>query len=276
MLNTTSMMVTGVTGRLGGEIVRDLRQAAPRATVAGLARDPQAAAPLSRSGIDVRRGDYENVDSLISAFHGIDVLMMISSPDVTPGTRPRQHDNVIRAAEAAGVRRVVYTSAIGAGDGPEFLADHRVTEDTIRQSTLSWTILRNSFYADSFLNGLVQEARDSGRILGADRGQRAVLATIGDLAHAASACVSETGHENQVYELRGQPFTLAEVAEHLSAILGTPVLYRAVEPDEVANGAFVHRLIASGLLAEPSQDLATLLDRPPTSVRDILSAAAHG
>jgi len=51
------------------------------------------------------------------------------------------------------------------------------------------------------------------------------------------------------------------------------VTYRAVPADDLGPAAFVHNLIASGLFAEPSDDLEKLLGRPATGMRDAVVAA---
>ncbi len=100
----------------------------PADQLVAVARTPEKAAAL---GVEVRRGDYDDAASLRAAFAGTDVLLLVSSPDVTPGVRRRQHGNAITAAAEAGVGRIVYTSGIHAQDGPAFLRDHGATEDLL-------------------------------------------------------------------------------------------------------------------------------------------------
>jgi NAD(P)H dehydrogenase (quinone) len=262
-------VITGVTGKLGRVVVEDLLTRVPADEVAVVARDPRKAADLAERGVDVRQGDYEDAASLKAAFAGADVLLFVSSPDVTPGARPRQHGNVIDAAVAAGVGRVVYTSAIGAEDGQGFLADHTVTEKLLRDSGLTYTLLRNTFYTDVFVNPGLSAAIEAGELLGADGGQPIASATIADLGLAASLVVSGDG-QAAVYELRGRPWTWAELAQTLSEVSGKPVAYRAVSVDELGPAGFVHPLIASGLFAEPTDDLEKLIGRAPTGLREVV------
>jgi NAD(P)H dehydrogenase (quinone) len=264
-------VITGVTGKLGRVVVEDLLTRVPADQVAVVARDPRKAADLAERGVDVRHGDYEDPASLKAAFAGADVLLFVSSPDVTPGARPRQHGNVIDAAVAAGVGRVVYTSAIGAEDGQGFLADHTVTEKLLRDSGLTYTLLRNTFYTDVFVNPGLSAAIEAGELLGADGGQPIASATIADLGLAASIVVSGDG-QAAVYELRGRPWTWAELAQTLSEVSGKPVAYRAVSVDELGPAGFVHPLIASGLFAEPTDDLEKLIGRTPTGLREVVEA----
>jgi NAD(P)H dehydrogenase (quinone) len=262
--------VTGVTGKLGRVVVEDLLTRVPAADLAAVARTPEKAADL---GIDVRRGDYEDPASLRAAFAGTDVLLLVSSPDVTAGVRPRQHGNAINAAVEAGVGRIVYTSALHAQDGPGFLADHDVTENLLRDSGLPYTLLRNTFYEEVLVNPGLREAVANGELRGADNGAPVNFATLRDLALAASAVLTADGQEGVVHELRGPLWTLADLAATVAEVAGSPVAYRAVEADTLGGIAFVHNLIASGLFSEPADDLEKLLGRPATSLREAVVAA---
>lgn len=262
--------VTGVTGKLGRVVLDDLLTRVPATELVAVARDPEKAAGL---GVEVRRGDYDDPASLRAAFAGVDVLLLVSSPDVTPGVRPRQHGNAIDAAKAAGVGRIAYTSAIGAQDGQGFLADHTTTEALLRDSGVPHTLLRNTFYEEVLVNPGLRAVVDAGELLGADGGRPVNFATIRDLGLAASATLTGEGHAGVVYELRGPLWTLPDLAAVLSEVSGTPVAYRAVPSSELGPIGFVHDLIASGLFSEPSPDLEKLLGRPGTSLREAVTAA---
>jgi NAD(P)H dehydrogenase (quinone) len=265
-------VITGVTGKLGRVAIEDLLTRVPATEVAAVARDPRKAADLAERGVDVRKGDYEDPASLRAAFAGTDVLLLVSGSDVTPGARPRQHGNAIDAAVAAGVGRVVYTSAIGAENGQGFLADHTTTEKLLAESGLPHTLLRNTFYMELLVNPGLRAAVDAGELLGADNGVPVNLATIADLGTAASVTVSGDGHAGAVYELRGPVWTLADLARTLSEVSGKDVAYKPVPADELGQAAFVHQLVASGLFSQPSADLEKLIGRPPTSLRDAVEA----
>ena len=267
-------VITGVTGKLGRVAVEDLLTRVPADEVAVVARDPRKAADLAARGVDVRQGDYEDPASLRTAFAGADVLLFVSSPDITPGARPRQHGNVVDAAVATGVGRVVYTSAIGAEDAPPgFLTDHTVTEKLLADSGLPHTLLRNTFYLEALVNPGLRAAVDAGELLGADEGAAVNFATIADLGLAASVTLTGDGHAGRAYELRGPVWTLADLARILSEVSGKDVAYKPVPAEEVGGAGFVHQLIASGLFSEPSDDLEKLIGRPPADLREAVEAA---
>lgn len=269
------IVVTGVTGKLGRIVVEDLLGRVPAGELAAVARDPGKAADLVERGVAVRPADYDDPESLRLALTGADVLLFVSSPDVTPGVRPRQHGNVIDAARAVGVGRIVYTSAIGAENGQGFLADHTTTEGLLRDSGVPHTLLRNTFYAEVLINPGLRDAVAAGELLGADGGAPVNFATIRDLGLAASVALTSDGQAGAVHELRGPLWTVAELAATVREVAGTPVVYRAVPVAEVGPAGFVHELIASGLFAEPSPDLEKLLGRPATTLREAVEQALH-
>src|SRR3954447_3999701 len=107
--------VTGATGNLGGATLAALLDTVPAAELTAVVRDPAKAADLAARGVTVRQGDYDDPESLRAAFAGTDTLLLVSSPDITPGVRPRQHGNAIAAAAAAGVGPLSSSAANSAG-----------------------------------------------------------------------------------------------------------------------------------------------------------------
>jgi NAD(P)H dehydrogenase (quinone) len=259
--------VTGVSGKLGRVVLEELLTRVPGDELIAVARDPQKIDAYRTSrNVDVRQGDYEDQASLEKAFDGAETVLIVSSPDVTPGTRPRQHGNAIAAAKAAGVGRIVYTSAISADTGPGFLADHATTEGLLRESGVPFTVLRNSFYTDIFVNpGTIEAARSTGEIAATTGGKALNTATIADFGIAAAEALVGEGHENKVYELRGPLWTYDELA----AALG--VTFREIP---LADEDFIGALVSSGFFSEPGDELATLLGRPAESIIDIVRRSA--
>ena len=101
--------ITGATGQLGQRVIEQLVRAGQQQNTVALARSPQKASAL---GVAVREADYNRPDTLRAALEGVEVLLLISSSEV--GHRAAQHRNVIAAAKAQGVTRIVYTSLLHA------------------------------------------------------------------------------------------------------------------------------------------------------------------
>jgi NAD(P)H dehydrogenase (quinone) len=285
--NSMSVVVTGATGHLGRLIVEALlaRGVAAGEIVAG-GRQLDKLADLADRGVTVAPIDYSDTESLAAAFAGADTLVLVSGSEV--GSRVPQHARAVTAAEAAGIRRIVYTSAPHADKTTLVLApEHIATENLIRESGIPFTFLRNGWYSENYLGALEQSA-NTGEIVASVGDARVASASRADFADAAAAVVTGDGHENMVYELTGDyAWSFAELAAAASEILGTPVAYRSVSPDEQraelieaglpeGTAQFVVALdgnIRDGLLAHTPGDLSRLIGRATTPLAEGLAAA---
>ncbi len=106
-------LVTGASGHFGQAALAHLLHSQgahqPHHRRHPHARDKLAS--LKSKGVDVRAGDFDDEASLVKAFAGAKRLLLISTDDLTsPGKRQKQHEAAVRAAKAAGVEHIVYTS----------------------------------------------------------------------------------------------------------------------------------------------------------------------
>src|SRR5512142_1774846 len=130
------IVVTGASGHLGRLVVESLLKKVPAREIAAAARDPEKVRDLAARGVEVRRADYARPETLGPALAGAEKLLLVSSSE--GGQRVAQHAAVVRAARAAGVRLLVYTSILRADTSRLALAEeHRATEAEIRASGLA-------------------------------------------------------------------------------------------------------------------------------------------
>ena len=282
-----TIAVTGATGQLGALVVHDLVRTVDPASVVAVVRDPAKAAGPAAQGVRVRSATYADPAALAAAFAGVDDLLFISSSEV--GQRIDQHRAVVDAAVAAGLGRIVYTSAPRATTSHLVLApEHKFTEEYLAAAGLPTTILRNNWYTENYL-GQIEIARTTGTLVAAAGAGRVASASRADFAAAAVAVLTQDGHAGRVYELGGDhAWDHDDLAAALAEIVGAPVRYRAVDGptligilqqsgmDEGTAG-FVARLdgdIAAGALGEVTGELSTLIGRPTTPLLEGLRAAA--
>ena len=277
-----TIAITGATGHLGRLIIQGLKQQG-RTDLVGLVRDPAKAADL---GIPTRVADYDRPETLGAALDGVDTLMLVSGSEI--GKRAVQHRNVIEAARAAGVRRIVYTSLLHADRSPLSLAEeHRQTETLLKNSGMAVTILRNGWYAENY-TGSIPPALANGVFYGAAGQGRIAAAARADYAAAAVAVLTAPGHDGAVYELAGSPaWTLADLAAEISRQSGREIPYvdlpeadyaKALEgaglpgPMAAAYAGF-DAGAAQGALNGDSATLERLIGRPSTPLADSVKAA---
>lgn len=214
--------ITGATGQLGRLVVNKLKMQASAAEIVALVRSPGNAASL---GVIAREADYSKPKTLDQALTDIDTLLLISGNEA--GRRVAQHRNVIEAAKKANVKRLVYISGLHADSLPRGMGEeHRLTEDTLKTSGISFTVLRNGLYTENFIPR-IQAALSTGVLVGSAGDGKFSTATRDDLAAAAVAVLTSDGHEGKTYELGGdEAFTLSDLVTEVTRQTGKTILYK--------------------------------------------------
>ena len=275
--------VTGATGQLGRLVVESLKSKVSAETIVALVRNPEKAADL---GIEARTFDYTQAENLVASLKGIDKLLLISGNEV--GQRLPQHLAVIDAAKQAGVKQLFYTSILHADSSPLGLAtEHLATEVAIKESGLTYTILRNGWYTENY-TGSAKGAVGAGAFIGnAGDGKIASAARV-DYAEAAAVVLAGEGHEGKTYELAGdEAYTLTELAAEISKTSGKTIPYNNLTEAEYAGilksfglpDGLAEMLANSdtgaskGGLFDDSKVLSELIGRPTTSLAKVLADA---
>ncbi|KAG5460607.1 MAG: nmra family protein [Olpidium bornovanus] len=277
--------VTGATGHLGRLVIDELlkRGVAPAKIVAAV-RSTERAADLAKRGVQVRVADYTKPETLPAALAGTEKLLLISSSDVA-GDRVGQHSSVVKAAKAAGVRLIAYTSFLNADtNGMILAAAHKATEAVIRDSGVPYVFLRNGWYVENYSENLAS-AFKFGALVGAAGSGKVSAVTRGDCAAAAAAVLTTDGHAGKTYELGGQTFNLPELAAAVSKASGKTIVYKDVSAEELTKtlvGAGVpegfaavladsDKGIARGDMFTDKGDLQRLIGREPTPLATALA-----
>lgn len=281
-----TIAVTGATGQLGRLVLEELLASQEPAALVAVVRDGGKAEELRARGVQVRVADYSDPAALETALAGVDKLLLVSGSEV--GSRVAQHANVVNAAKAAGVGFIAYTSVLAADTTALILApEHKATEELIRASGLDYTILRNGWYTENYVQA-VATARQTGAVVAAAGDGRVASAARADYAAAAAAVLSSAGHEGRVYELSGDyAWDFKELATAITAIAGREVVYQPVSAPELVEvlttagldqgtAGFLAALdtdTQAGLLATVTGELSGLIGRPTTPLLQALRSA---
>src|SRR6056297_2987014 len=218
--------VTAANGKLGSTISKQLIAEIGSENVIGIARTPQKAEFL---GVEIRKGDYNNQEDFDTALKGIDALLIVSSMDVPP-KRIQQHRNIIAAAKANVVKKLVYTSIIGDEEETAFspvVKSNRQTEEDVKHSGLDWAIGRNGLYIEPDLE-YIDNYIAKGEIHNSAGNGKCAYTSRKELAYAYLKMLLEDKHNGQTYNLAGEPISQKQLTEYLNKVYSTDLIYKSI------------------------------------------------
>lgn len=286
------ILVTGVSGELGSLILKGLSTIDDLDVVGGTRSADVSAA---------RRIDFDDPETLVDGFAGVDVLLFISAGYAEDDVVIARHGAVADAAAAAGVRHVIYTSLAGSGDQMTIALPHRWTETRLAAGPYDVTILRNGLYTEVPV-GLATAGAASAATTGVfaapfGTGRVSVVARE-DLADVAVRVATETHqdlmsgarsrHAGKTYELEGvTAIGGPEIATILTETLSRKITYQSVslsdtraalsvsglEPYQITHTISLFSNVKAGLLEATTTDLTTLLPTTPRPVAPHIAAA---
>jgi NAD(P)H dehydrogenase (quinone) len=273
-----TIAITGASGHLGQLALAAFKTRAPQTEVIALARDPSKVRAPSRAF------DYTKPDA--AALKGVTTLVLISSNDFND--RAGQHRNVIAAAKAAGVKRILYTSILKGEKSPMILAaDHIETEAALKASGLAVTLLRNGWYTENY-TGALPASVAYGSLIGASGEGKIASAARADYAEAIAVAALDDAHADKTYELAGDTaHSMADFAAEVAKQAGKPVSFTNLPQADYAKAlegfglpagfaailADSDAASAKGALFDDSHTLSTLIGRPTTPIAIPIKAA---
>lgn len=230
------ILITGATGNLGSSVVNQLLKRSANDRFIVTSSNQEGTNKLASKGLKARVANFNHKESLNGAFKGIDKLLLISTMGQN---RFEQHKNVIDAAKDQGVRHLVYTSLaikdIQNSGVKDLMMSHFQTEDYIKESGLTYTILRNTMYADALTQILGENALNQDINLPGGNG-KVPYALRREMGEATANLLLQDGHENRTYNIVGSnAFGYKEIAETLSKLTGNAINYNDIAENELKN-----------------------------------------
>jgi uncharacterized protein YbjT (DUF2867 family) len=275
------ILVTGATGTVGREVIKQLIEAGQEARA--LVRSARSSYRIQGPGVEIVEGDYSRPDTLEAAFHGVDKAFLATPVDRRMG---RWYHAMSLAAKRAGTTHIIKLSAMGADhQSPSLLARrHAETDQLLENSGLKWTIIQpNSFYQNLLeLEGSIRNENSFALPCG-DIRQSHVDAR--DVAAVAMRALIGDGHEHHTYVLTGpEAITYSEMASIMSESLGRQIEYVEIPEDDLRDRAIksglpewkadmksgVCSLFASGGLSEVTDTIEEIVRRKPIDFRQFV------
>jgi len=197
------ILVIGASGFVGGGLARTL--VADGYAVRCLTRTPARVEALRALGCDIAEGDVSKPASLDRALEGVRaVYISIQTLSPQPASRPDQRfmavereglENIVRAAKAKGVRRLIYVTSLGidAGSPSEWLRERWRAEQDLLDSGLEVTVIRPGMIVGEGGRGfgiLASQARKGVVVSLASRSRMRTIA-LGDLVYYLVSVLDE-------------------------------------------------------------------------------------
>jgi len=228
------VLVTGATGFVGREVVRELPRAGHETHI--LTRDgyeDRTQAAERELSAQIHFGNVLNPDSLQRACRGLDAVIHLVGiiSEIGENTFENIHtlgtQNMVTAAREAGVKRFIHMSALGTrpNAAARYHRSKWAAEECVRSSGLAWTIFRPSIIygrGDQFVNRFARMARFSPVLPVIGSGQSKLQPIrVADVAACFVKAVGEPQSIGQTYDLCGRDvLTFEAVLDAIMEVTG--------------------------------------------------------
>jgi uncharacterized protein YbjT (DUF2867 family) len=221
------ILVTGANGTVGKAVLAALAGSGEKHRAMYRSEDDTVKAP---AGAETVVADFSDNASLALALRGVESVYLVCSPipDLV-----ELEVNAIEACEAAGVRRIVLNSALGAGDyGKSFPSWHGKVEEKLKATRMCHCILRPNSFMQNVVAFYAPSIRAQGAFYSSIESARTSYLDVRDIAAVGAKALCGGEHDGKTYELNGpEALTCADVAEKISKQAGVPARYVDISVD---------------------------------------------
>jgi uncharacterized protein YbjT (DUF2867 family) len=277
------ILITGASGSLGGAVLREFAKNKRSYKAMYRSQDDAAHDP---AGTDVVIADFADEHSMSAAFRGVESVFLVCAP--IPEL-VQLESNAIEACQAAGVQRIVLSSALGAGDyNKSFPSWHRKAEDKLRASGMKYCILRPNAFHQNIVAFYAPSIRAQGAFYAAMGDARLSYLDVRDIAAvAAKALRGEC--DGRILELNGpEALSCSAIATKISKQARVAAKFVDIPEDaqrkamldlgmpewQVTALLDLQRYFTSGHGGDVDDTLKRLLDRSPIKIDDFLAEFA--
>lgn len=281
----TTILVTGATGTVGREVVKQLSMLDGDIRVRAGVHSVITGENLKRlPDVEIVEMDFEEPDSLHAAFTHADKVFMIT---------PFAHDQVEMAktlvdeAKRAGVKHIVKLSALGADAEPGIQLGrwHREIERYIEDSGISYTFLRPASFMQNYINYNAESIKKEGKLYAPTGDGKVSYVDARDIAAVGIEALTGNGHSGKAYDITGpEALSNYEVAHLMSEVTGKQIEFVDV-PEPAAKKAMtdqgtpewmadalleLYRIHSAGHSSKVTNTVEEIAGRKPHTMRQFL------
>lgn len=230
------ILLNGIDGNFGGKSAGILLEKYPHEDLIFTAPREKALEKYKEMGIETRVADFNNAETLVETFKGAETVVLISMPFVGPKRRAA-HKTAIDAAVSAGVKKLVYTSIVGAGEkdiDTYEVNDHVWTENYIKEQPIHYLIIRDSQYAEAMVSSFIEAYERTNGVLANNMGEGKMAFISRDDCATAAAYAAMSDLVDEVLNINGaELLTIADFLKIASEVTGKEVVYKYITDNEM-------------------------------------------
>jgi uncharacterized protein YbjT (DUF2867 family) len=228
--------VIGATGNTGRAVVKELRALGQEPV--SIVRNADKAREVLGANAKTAVAELTDRAALEKALQGVDRVFVVT------GHNPQmveQQTNILEAAKKAGVKYLVRVSGGRAVVGPDVASvvgrGHHAIEEAMNRSGMAWVNLRPGLFMQNTLGQAASIKNDGKMILPYPKDQPIAFIDVRDTgALGARIVLDPAPHAGKTYEFTGTTTNCGEFAKVFSDVLGKPVSYVAITPEQAEQG----------------------------------------
>ena len=234
---TETILITGATGTVGSEVVKQLSAKGENIIVKAAARSATDNTFENLNRVQVVQLDYDKPDSLAVALKGVDKLFLLTPfqsnmVDLT--------SNLVSEAKKAKVKYIAKQSVMGADAEPGITPGrlHGQEEKVIEESGIPFTFLRPNFFMQNFVNYYGNLIRSQGAFYTPAGDAKVSFVDVRDIAAVAvKSLINDNQQKGRAYNITGgEALTYGQAAEILSKAVGKKINYVNVTDQDARKG----------------------------------------
>ncbi len=218
---TNKILITGATGNVGREVVRELhKRGAPIVAAASDQEDARRFFEMETETAYLNFGDSTTYEP---ALVGVNRLFLMRPPAIADVGRYLHP--FVDAAIRAGVNQIVFLSLMGVEQNKR--VPHYQTEQYLKASGVPYTLLRPSYFMQNLDTQYRAGIRDRSEIFIPAWWGKTSFIDVRDIGAVAAKVLTEPGHEFKAYALTGEEaLNYFQVAKIMTEVLGRKITYR--------------------------------------------------